>query len=63
MISKDIRWKQRFYNFEKALFRLNNAVNAHKQDSKNELFQMALIQAFEFTNAIQQVYDYFREKL
>ena len=46
---KDIRWKQRFENFTKARKKLHNALSFHKQDVDNELYQLALIQSFEFT--------------
>jgi nucleotidyltransferase substrate binding protein (TIGR01987 family) len=42
----DIRWKQRFQNFEQAFFRLQEAI---KQDELNELECNGLIQRFEFT--------------
>lgn len=46
----DIRWKQRFQNFEKALEKLNAAViEIQKDDYKNEILQAGLIQIFEFT--------------
>ncbi len=43
------RWKQRFQNFERALEKLRYAVAAHEEQPDNELYEMALIQAFEFT--------------
>lgn len=43
------RWKQRFQNFEKALEKLRYAVTAHQDEPDNQLYEMALIQAFEFT--------------
>jgi nucleotidyltransferase substrate binding protein (TIGR01987 family) len=46
---EDIRWKQRFQNFEKAYVTFEEAINAVKEQPKNKLFQMALIQSFEFT--------------
>jgi nucleotidyltransferase substrate binding protein (TIGR01987 family) len=46
----DIRWKQRFQNFEKALGKLNTAVKEIQNDNyKNEILQAGLIQIFEFT--------------
>ncbi|OGI00391.1 MAG: hypothetical protein A2Y25_02250 [Candidatus Melainabacteria bacterium GWF2_37_15] len=44
----DIRWKQRFQNFEKAYKKLKKAVDSYKQNPEDDLIQMALIQAFEF---------------
>jgi nucleotidyltransferase substrate binding protein (TIGR01987 family) len=46
METKDIRWKQRFRNFEQAFFRLQEAVN---KPDLNELERNGLIQRFEFT--------------
>jgi nucleotidyltransferase substrate binding protein (TIGR01987 family) len=46
MSTKDIRWKQRFSNYLKALSQLNRYVS---QESLNELEQQGLIQAFEYT--------------
>jgi nucleotidyltransferase substrate binding protein (TIGR01987 family) len=46
METKDIRWKQRFRNFEQAFFRLQEAVN---KPELNELERNGLIQRFEFT--------------
>ncbi len=49
MKDEDVRWKQRFQNFEKAFNRLENALSFHLKEPKNELYQMALVQSFEFT--------------
>lgn len=43
---KDIRWKQRFQNFSRAMHLLRQAV---EQDQLNELEQVGLIQCFMFT--------------
>lgn len=45
-MNKDIRWKQRFQNFEQAFLRLKEAVELK---SLNELERNGLIQRFEFT--------------
>lgn len=42
----DIRWKQRFENFEKAFKKLEEAVN---EGELNELERNGLIQRYEFT--------------
>lgn len=42
----DIRWKQRFKNFEQAIFRLKQAV---ERKDLNELERNGLVQRFEFT--------------
>ncbi len=46
MTKKDIRWKQRFQNFEKAFKQLKKAID---QKELNELERNGLIQRFEFT--------------
>lgn len=46
MENQDIRWKQRFQNFEKAFTRLKEAV---EMKELNELERNGLIQRFEFT--------------
>jgi len=46
MPDKDIRWKQRFQNFEKAYFHLKEAID---QKQLNELERNGLVQRFEFT--------------
>lgn len=42
----DVRWKQRFQNFQKALAQLKDFVD---QDSLNNREEQGLIQAFEYT--------------
>lgn len=46
MKTQDIRWKQRFKNFEQAFCRLQEAM---QQEKLNELERNGLIQRFEFT--------------
>ncbi len=46
MPNKDIRWQQRFTNFEKAFLKLKEAVEA---EELNELERNGLVQRFEFT--------------
>lgn len=54
-MSEDIRWKQRFDNYKKALSKLSNAVEFVRDDNNlpseiiNEIANEALIQCFEFT--------------
>lgn len=45
----DIRWKQRFQNYEKALLRLKEGALILSRDPSNILMQAGLIQMFEFT--------------
>jgi nucleotidyltransferase substrate binding protein (TIGR01987 family) len=48
----DIRWKQRFDNFQRALQRLTQAIELMKQRPLSELEEQGLIQAFEFTHEL-----------
>ena len=61
MSSQDIRWRQRFQNFEKAFSLLEQAVNLSKDRSLNELEEQGLIQRFEFTHELawNVLKDYF----
>lgn len=45
-MTQDIRWKQRFYNLEKAFLFLERAVS---KGTFNELEAAGLVQSFEFT--------------
>lgn len=44
---QDIRWKQRFENFEKAFSNLNLVVVALKKEQSNIIYKMAAVQAYE----------------
>ena len=46
MEEKDIRWKQRFSNYQKALFQLDKFI---EKGDLNELEEQGLVQAFEYT--------------
>lgn len=46
---KDIRWKQRFDNFERARKKFHKVLVSYKEEPKNEIYQIALVQAFKFT--------------
>ena len=48
----DIRWKQRFANFKKALAQLEEAVSLSKQRGLSRLEKQGVIQAFEFTHEL-----------
>jgi len=61
MENKDIRWKQRFNNFSKALSQLQKFVD--RGEDLNELEEQGLIKAFEYTyelswNLIKDYYEY-----
>ncbi len=49
MENQDTRWKQRFQNFDKAFNKFEFALSHFNEEQENELYQMALIQTFEFT--------------
>ena len=46
----DVRWKQRFENFQRALNQLNAAVRLSETRPLTDLEKQGLIQGFEFTH-------------
>lgn len=48
-ISGEVRWQQRFANYNKAFARFNEVKEVLNKDINNKIIQMALIQTFEFT--------------
>jgi nucleotidyltransferase substrate binding protein (TIGR01987 family) len=48
----DVRWRQRFQNFNRAFTQLTNAAALAGQRKLSELEQQGLIQAFEFTHEL-----------
>jgi len=51
-LKKDVRWKQRFFNFNKALSQLEGAVSLSKQRELSQLEKQGVIQVFEFTHEL-----------
>lgn len=51
MQNQDIRWKQRFQNFENAFISFKEAVEEHG-NTTNELLKAGIIQRFEFTHEL-----------
>jgi len=51
-MTEDIRWKQRFDNFQRALGQLTLAVQLMVQRPLSELERQGLIQGFEFTHEL-----------
>jgi nucleotidyltransferase substrate binding protein (TIGR01987 family) len=51
MENQDIRWKQRFQNFENAFLRFQEAVENHK-NTTDDLIKSGIIQRFEFTHEL-----------
>jgi len=50
--SIDVRWRQRFSNFKRALIQLEDAVELGKQRELTKLEKQGVIQAFEFTHEL-----------
>jgi len=48
-MDEDIRWKQRFQNYKKALVTLKNAVELAAERDLSDLEKQGVIQGFEFT--------------
>jgi len=48
----DVRWKQRFDNFQRALQTLTQAVALMRQRDLSDLEEQGLIQGFEFTHEL-----------
>jgi len=48
----DVRWKQRFSNFKKALIQLEDAVVLSQQRQLTKLEKQGVIHAFEFTHEL-----------
>jgi len=48
-VDEDIRWKQRFQNYQKALVTLENAVKLAAERDLTDLEKQGVIQGFEFT--------------
>jgi len=51
-LDMDVRWKQRFSNFNKALIQLEDAVILSQQRELTQLEKQGIIQAFEFTHEL-----------
>jgi nucleotidyltransferase substrate binding protein (TIGR01987 family) len=52
MADPDVRWRQRFDNFQRALQVLQRGVELARQRPLSELEQQGLIQGFEFTHEL-----------
>jgi nucleotidyltransferase substrate binding protein (TIGR01987 family) len=50
--NKDVRWRQRFQNFNKAFAQLSSAATLAGQRTLSDLEKQGLIQAFEFTHEL-----------
>jgi nucleotidyltransferase substrate binding protein (TIGR01987 family) len=63
MTECDIRWQQRFHNFELAFLQLQNACELAQQRALSVLEQQGLVQAFEYThelawNTLKDFFEY-----
>jgi nucleotidyltransferase substrate binding protein (TIGR01987 family) len=61
---QDVRWKQRFNNFIRAMQTLRAAVELSRERALSELEQQGLIQGFEFTHELawNVLKDYLEDK-
>ena len=48
-MNNEIRWEQRFENFQKSLRNLEETVSCIQHEGLNKIYTMALIQAFEIS--------------
>ena len=51
-MEQDIRWIQRFQNFNKAFSKLDNAITVFQKNGLSELEREGLIQRFEYTHEL-----------
>ncbi len=58
---KDIRWRQRFYNYQKALIQLSKFI---EKGELNELEKQGIIKAFEYTYELawKVMKDYYEDQ-
>jgi len=61
---EEIRWKQRFSNYKKALTTLTSAVQLADQRPLSDLEKQGLIQGFEFTHELcwKTIKDFFKDQ-
>lgn len=59
-----IRWEQRFQNFEKAYFSLNESIEAFEKDSENLFIRDSIIQRYEYSIELawKTLKDYLEEE-
>ena len=63
MVQEDVRWKQRFQNFDRAYLLLNEAFEQHPLQELSDLEQEGVIQRFEYTYELawKTMKDYLEE--
>lgn len=61
-MKEDIRWKQRFQNYKKALNQLREAVLLHRQRPLSKIERQGFVKAFGFTHELawKVMKDYFQ---
>ena len=61
--NKDIRWKQRFQNFDRAFLLLRSALEERGLEQMSDLEKEGLIQRFEYSNELawKTMKDYLEE--
>ena len=52
MANEDIRWIQRFNNFNKALNSLMKAIDEYREDNTDEVVKVGMIKFFEMTHEL-----------
>lgn len=62
--NQDIRWKQRFRNYEKAFRRLSRAIEVVRATPDDDLLQSGLVQTYEYTFELawKTLQDYLAEE-
>lgn len=63
-MGRDIRWIQRFNNFNKALGKLQSAIMVYKEDHENEIVKAGMIKFFEmvYELAWNTLKDYYEDQ-
>ena len=63
MYNQDVRWKQRFENFDRAFILLRSAIEDNKIEELSQLEQEGVIQRFEYTYELawKTLKDYLQE--
>jgi nucleotidyltransferase substrate binding protein (TIGR01987 family) len=63
-MGRDIRWIQRFNNFNKALGKLQSAIMVYKEDDENEIVKAGMIKFFEmvYELAWNTLKDYYEDQ-
>ena len=62
--NQDIRWYQRFENYQKALIQFNKIISLSKKKELSDVERDALIQRFEYTHELawKTMQDFFKDR-